>query len=249
MDNEWEHWLLEQHDPTWEKNHKSDTKILSASIFPDIVGFGYRSRMMRWELMTGKRKSTDESNANYHMIRGQIFEFGAIKRFYNQHPEYLPVGQPGSKKSSEYPWIQASPDHVWIHGDTKEIGLLEVKCPADLPREPSLDHSSLHIYNWKHHNDLLVKNENIKCKYLIQMQIQMYCMGPSIKNSILYLYTVHSQYTIKVPRDDEMIQCLLELGFIFYGQVQKNEPPSGACYKDHTLCKRLIELYNSLVFL
>ena len=242
---EWEYWLIEQHDDKWEELHAPKSGIISASIVPDIVGFGYKSRMKRWEICTGLAMNLDD---NFHMQRGQLLEPKAIQRFYQKYPRFSPIGQPGPKKSKDFPWLHASLDHVFIDRVTKEFMLLEIKCPVTVP-PASDEEDKLDPYSYQAHLEEEIKNEKIKVKYLIQMQIQMYCMGPTMQKGILYLYTTKEQHAIVVPRDDEIINVLLTFIFIFQSQVMKNEKPQGACYKDFKLVHLLKILYNKLVFL
>jgi hypothetical protein len=224
MYNRWRHWFLRQDSEEWSKLHEEGAKVLTASVFPDLVGYGYQSVRKRFELALGLSKKKTNEYRDALLEYGKENEVLAIKDFYKSHPQFKGQIQPGIVWSAELPFVGASVDNLaWLGSDIYPV---EVKCPCSQVLPEPKD----------------------RLGWLIQVQIQLYCLGPEAERGILYFWQDGFGRAYWVPRSPQLIDLLLCHGVWFFNNVaQRNESAyKGRNYKDKRIQNALAELLTEI---
>jgi len=84
--------------------------------------------------------------------------------------------------------------------------------------------------------------------YVVQLQLEMFCIGPNCKSAILVrLSSTKGAVIFKMKRDDEYILMMLKRFQIFYSKfvLTKTPPPSNFDYED-ALLQRFVEKTNNI---
>jgi len=127
---------------------------VTASTAPDLLGYGYCSRVKRWKIAVGMDENKVTPYQESIMSRGRDMEPDALGLMQLIWPEREPRAIEGMYYTTEHPWLGATPDGT-ILCDGKRVPL-EIKCPIDTT------HFS---YDWRKF-----------LKYRIQLEVQMRCM-------------------------------------------------------------------------
>jgi hypothetical protein len=90
--------------------------------------------------------------------------------------------------------------------------------------------------------------ESMSTWYVVQLQLEMFCIGPNCKSAILVrLSSTKGAVIFKMKRDDEYILMMLKRFQIFYSKfvLTKTPPPSNFDYED-ALLQRFVEKTNNI---
>jgi len=163
---------LQQNSPTWDEFHAPGFRgFLTASIVPDILGFGYQSPHARFKHCTGLKPIEFTSYAQDILNQGHEAEQECLN-YITEHcltPDKV-LMKPGIIVSPTYPYLAASLDAILV--SKNRLVNIEIKhCKNSWVEKPiALDYFP----------------GTLSPKYLLQVQTQMLCSG--IEESLLILF-------------------------------------------------------------
>jgi predicted phage-related endonuclease len=168
----------DQHSPGWNLIHdpKNRPLIIGASVAPNILGVGYISSAKQFNLYMGIVKRQENNCA---MDYGNVFEPEAIKGFYEHFPQFIGI-RTGMILHPKCEFVGATPDQILIH-KTRGMYNMEVKCPF---------------------NQKVAEIAQFPYKYIVQVQIQMACIG--VKETIFLIWTPEKAVVYLVPFHQEL---------------------------------------------
>eukprot|EP00943_MAST-04B_sp_MAST-4B-sp1_P003754 g3754.t1 len=127
--------------------------------------------------------------------------------------------------------IGASPDGVIKNNKNQnDVQALEVKNHLNLNKQAYATFESMSTW------------------YVVQLQLEMFCIGPNCKSAILVrLSSTKGAVIFKMKRDDEYILMMLKRFQIFYSKfVLTNTPPPSNFDNDNELLQRFVEKTNNI---
>jgi hypothetical protein len=181
MFNRYLYTFVEQGSEEWLKLHDPINKIITASIVPDIVGFGYQSKNRIYRQFKGLEKREFNEQTQQILSYGRVNEHNAAEQF--KEILNLPQAKMGFIFHPYYDWLGCSPDRI-LRASDGEYELLEIKCPFKTKIPESIT--------------------EIPLKYIIQCQIQLACL-PSVRGCYLYIWRhLHNKNLFYLEPDLEL---------------------------------------------
>jgi hypothetical protein len=210
MDDRWRDWADDQGSKKWSDLHKigpGKRFVVTASMVPNILGFGFVSRNKVYKAWLGLDNIPEP---NYYMRNaatwGLQHEKDAAEMFANGFPSgAIEMMNPGLIWSAEYNWMGASLDRIVTlnHDNGKYYFNLECKCPFISTVPKSVDEVPDRAY--------------------LQVQYQMYCTDMSVSVLVFWSTDVTTMWLIE--RDDMLIQQIIHELVRFKRAVEKQKLP------------------------
>lgn len=207
MDDRFRFWFIDENSQQWEDLHKHTYRplLFTASNVPSILGMGYDSPATMYELYKGEKEKRIDMFLKRILDYGKTMEPIALEDFYDNYcGEWTLGAKPGPLIHKDIPWLLASVDQILYNPSTRELALLEIKCP------------------WTSCTPEYV--EEVSSTYLIQVQIQMLVTG--VEKTFLYIYGRVARALFEIPYDPDLCHIILYQLEQFKNRIDNcNKPP------------------------
>ena len=131
------YWYDEDNSEIWQELHNfaqtpDKEFIISASVAPSILGYGYKSIGYTWELYTGIRKEIHDEHTQKILDYGKNMEPYALHEFFTHWPTYVGI-KPGMLFAKNSFWLCCSYDNLamldysYINFNRKDLNLLNIE--------------------------------------------------------------------------------------------------------------------------
>jgi hypothetical protein len=207
MSSRWRDWIQDQGSAKWKELHEIGPHkqfIVTASMVPNILGYGYISRNIIYKAWVGESiLPKPDSFSQTAMNWGTKHEVDAVNTFKNNISLRMAMLKPGLIRAKKQDWMAASLDRLVLfeEGGKQYKFNLECKCPykAKIPQ----------------------KKEELAYRLLLQVQFQMYCSDLGVSVVVYWSYTEFSIWII--IRDDVLIDKIINLIEDFKESVENKD--------------------------
>lgn len=211
-----------QDGPAWKSQHiRFNSDLFSASVIPDLMGVGYKSRTWQYDLVKGLREDKDISNLP-HIKFGKESEPIAKQDFQKAFP-FLMCITPGIAFHADYPFIAATSDLLCISKETGETLNVEIKC--------------------KYNGELPETAQAVLPRVLIQANTQMEVL--KLSHTVLWFWTAEKQIGWLMPYSKDLWDLSFAAVQDFRKVLEDNKRPTRTTVKP-ALLKCIAEVQNSL---
>ena len=121
-------------------------------------------------------------------------------------------------KQHSLPLIGASPDGIVEHSNG-DIEVLEIKCSSPFIRNTNskkCEDDSLKMKNLRIAPPFSSNLGNIGSWHIPQLQLEMFCAGPTCKSAVVVLLSIYGYQVYRVQRDDEYIMMMFSFAQKFF---------------------------------
>ena len=206
---------LQQNSPTWDEFHSSGFRgFITASVVPDILGYGYQSAHARFRHCTGMRPIEHNPIALNIMNQGQEAEQECLSYIANNclYPDQI-LMKPGIIVAPNYPFLAASLDAIVV------------------------GKNSLTNIEIKHYTKQWEEKEcaadyfpgTLSPKYLLQVQAQMMCSGIEESHLILFddlgcrIKATNFMHVFSIKQNAKIQQAIAYHSYKFWNDINQED--------------------------
>ncbi len=213
---------ISQDSELWEEIHHPNNKMITASIVPDILGYGYQSRKKLYNQMKGIEKKIVTDYTTALMKYGKDNEPKAAEEFRKLFN--VAQAKVGFIFHPEYNWLGCSPDRILKFNDS-DYKLLEIKCPAKSKIPNSV--------------------EELPINYIIQCQVQLSCF-PTIEGIFLYFWKPDENECFFLFQDEKFQNFIIDECKQFIESLEKENVNNIVTLKKKEYVKSIID-YSKII--